>query len=61
MIDGDKIEVIQKVKPPQNVKELQRFVGQIKWHGRNLRYLADVMAPLSHLTKKDIDYVWGKI
>ncbi len=59
-IDGDKIEAIQKVRSPKNVKELQRFVGQIKWHGWNLRYLADIMAPLSHLTKKDVDYLWGQ-
>ena len=37
-----------------------RFLGQIKWHCRYLRYLANICAPLSHLTKKNIPYVWGE-
>ena len=59
-IDGDKIEAIQKVRSPKYVKELQRFVGQVKWHGRNLRYLADIMAPLSHLTKRMLIIFGGR-
>ena len=57
-IDVKKIEVIQAAKAPQNVKELSRFVGQVKWHARYIRYLANVCAPLTHLTKKDVSFVW---
>ena len=53
-VDPRKVEVIQKANPPRNLKELGRFIGQIKWHNRFLRYLSHVYAPLSKLTKKDV-------
>ena len=31
-IDIKKIEVSQAAKAPQNLKELMRFLGQVKWH-----------------------------
>ena len=57
-IDVKKTEVIQATKAPQNVKELSRFVGQVKWHAGYIRYSANVCAPLTHLTKKDVSFVW---
>lgn len=59
-VDPRKVEVIQKAKAPANLKELGRFVGQIKWHNRFLRYLAHVCVFLTKLTKKDVKYVWTK-
>ena len=58
-IDSDKISAIQKAAAPGNLKAAMRFIGQTKWHSRYLRYLADVCAPLSYLTKKDVPFVWG--
>ncbi|MCO5569370.1 hypothetical protein L7F22_023082 [Adiantum nelumboides] len=58
-IDSYKIISIQKAIAPNNVKEISKFMGQIKWHNQNLRYLADVSASLTHLTKKDVDFIWG--
>ena len=57
-IDVKKIKVIQAEKAPQNVKEVSRFVGQVKWHARYIRCLANVCATLIHLTKKDVSFVW---
>lgn len=59
-IDPKKVEAIQKVPVPKHLKELSRFIGQIKWHSRQLRYLSDICAPLTHLTKKEVEYVWGQ-
>ena len=56
-LDADKIATIQSVSASTTLKALQRFNGQIKWHSRHLRYLADIMAPLSDLTKKDADFI----
>ena len=50
----DKVKVIQAAASPTNLKEVGRFVGQIKWHSRYLRYLSDVCAPLTQLTKQGI-------
>ena len=57
-VDPRKVESIEKAKPPTNLKELQRFIGQIKWHNRFLKYLSHIYAPLAELTKKDAKYVW---
>lgn len=59
-IDIDKISTIQKAAVPDNLKAVMRFMGQIKWHNQYLRYLADISAPVNHLTKKNIDFVWGE-
>lgn len=50
----DMIKAIQATPSPTNLKEVERFVGQIKWHNRYLRYLSDVCAPLTQLTKKGV-------
>ena len=50
--------ILQFDSAPLMLKALQRFNGQIKWHSCHLRYLADVMAPLSDLTKKDANFLW---
>ena len=57
-VDPGKVEAIEKAKPPTNLKELGRFIGQIKWHNIFLRYLSHIYAPLAQLTKKNAKYVW---
>ena len=57
-IDLQKIQSILKAKSPVNLKENGRVAGQVKWHNTCLRYLLDVCAPLSHLIKKGMDFVW---
>lgn len=57
-IDKDKISAIQKARALENVKVILQVVGQVQWHNRCLRYLASVTAPLTHLTKKDVPFLW---
>ena len=58
-VDKDKISAIQQAKAPKGAKGFLCVVGQVKWHSRYLRYLADVTTPLTHLTKKDVPFVWS--
>lgn len=51
------IEVIRKATLSSNLKEISKIFGQIKRHNRHLMYLSNGCAPLSHLTKKGIDFV----
>lgn len=55
-VDPRKVEAIKSAKAPVNLKELMRFVGQIKWH--NLPYLSHICAPLTKLTKKGAKFEW---
>ncbi|MCO5580356.1 hypothetical protein L7F22_034222 [Adiantum nelumboides] len=57
-IDPNKVEAIKKAPETKTVKQLGRFLGQIKWHNRFLRYLAHVCIPLTKLTKKDSVFEW---
>ena len=45
-VDPNKIKAIIEVKTPTNAKALSRFLGQIRWNSRMLRYLADFTTPL---------------
>ena len=56
-MDPAEVAVIQLAPVPITPRELSRFVGQVWWHGRMLRYLADVAIPLnSQMKKKEI--IW---
>ena len=59
-VDPRKIQSILNAKCPTALKTSSRFVGQIKWHTRHLRHLSDVSAPLSHLPKKGVDFLWAQ-
>ena len=45
-MDPNKISAIIQAKTPTTAKALNRFLGQIRWHSRMLRYLADFATPL---------------
>ena len=47
--DDSKISAIQKMTPPENLKDLQSFLDLVNY----------LTAALCELTKKDIAYVWG--
>ena len=45
-VDPGKIDAIIKSPTPKNAKQLGRFLGQLCWHSRMLRHLADFASPL---------------
>ena len=45
--DLDKVKPILNAPAPKNMKTLCQFLGQIRWHSRMLRYLAE-FATLLH-------------
>ena len=59
-VDPDKINAIMEEPAPNNVKVLSRFWGQIRWHSRMIRYLADVAIPL-HTTVHRVPFQWTTV
>ena len=53
-VDPDKVKAILEAPAPTNAKVLSRFLGQIRWHSRMIRYLA---IPL-HTTVHKVPFVW---
>ena len=60
MVDPNKISTIIQAKTPKTAKALNRFLGQIRWHSRMLRYLADFATPL-HAVVHRTPFKWTTV
>ena len=57
-VDPSKISAIIQAKTSANAKALSKFLGQIRWHSRMLRYLADFATPL-HAAVHRTPFTWS--
>lgn len=57
-MDPVKIEGVAKWPQPQEVKEVQSFLGFINFYRRFIQDFADLAKPLHELTKKDTPWKW---
>ncbi|CAI5468601.1 unnamed protein product [Closterium sp. Yama58-4] len=57
-VDPRKIEAVKKWKVPENVKELQQFLGFANYYNRFMPQYAKIAAPLTDLLKKDTPFKW---
>ncbi len=57
--DPEKVDSICKMKAPENVPELRRFLGMVNYLGRFLPKLSTVLKPLNNLLKTDSVWSWG--
>jgi len=53
-----KLAAINNMNPPQDVKELETFLGLATYLGRFTPQLAELAAPLRDLCKKDVLFSW---
>ena len=59
-VDPDKVKALIRASAPTNAKALNQFLGQIRWHSRMIRYLADVAIPL-HRTVHKTPFQWKTV
>ena len=52
------LKAIREIPTPQNVKELQSFLGLASYYLLYVRGFATITAPLHTLTKKNVAYHW---
>ncbi|GJP56412.1 hypothetical protein CLOM_g15473 [Closterium sp. NIES-68] len=57
-VDPKKIKVVRTSKTPENVKELQQFLGFANYYNRFVPQYAKLAAPLTNLLKKNTPYKW---
>ncbi|CAI7781013.1 unnamed protein product [Closterium sp. NIES-53] len=57
-VDPKKIEAVRTWKTPENVKELQQFLGFANYYNRLVPNYAKIAAPLTNLLKKNTPYQW---
>lgn len=58
--DERKTEIIKNYKRPENIKELQRFLGCSNYYRQYIRNYAKITKPLYILCKKDIPFLWNE-
>ncbi|GJP33847.1 hypothetical protein CLOM_g18354 [Closterium sp. NIES-68] len=57
-VDPKKIEAVRTWKTPENVKELQQFLGFANYYNRFVPQYVKIAAPLTNLLKKNTPYKW---
>ena len=57
-IDPNRIEAIQKLEHPRNIKELQSFIGKINFLRRLIPNLAELLRNITNMLKKDTKIKW---
>jgi len=58
-IDPVKVERVSKWPEPENVKDVQSFLGFVDFYRRFIEDLANIAKPLHELTKKGTVWRWG--
>ncbi|XP_017304659.1 uncharacterized protein K02A2.6-like [Diaphorina citri] len=60
-IDQERIEAIQVLTPPTNVKQLQSVLGMFNFLREFIPTMAEITAPLRILLRKNIDWHWTSV
>ena len=55
----DKVEALVQAKIPENVTELESYLGLLNYHGKFLKGLSQVLHPLHKLLEKGVRWHWG--
>ena len=54
-----KVKAIKSAPNPKNLTELKAYLWLLTYYGKFLPNLANVLAPLYQLLKKDVKWSWG--
>ena len=58
-VDKPKIEVIEQLPPPTNVKGIHSFLGHAGFYWRFIKYFSQIARPLTSLLAKDAPFVFN--
>lgn len=58
-VNPERIEVIQSVPIPKNVKQVRRFIGMCGFYARFIPNFSHLSAPLNLLKRKGVRFKWG--
>ena len=54
-----RIDAIVKIPTPENVKQLESFIGKLNYYGKFLPSFSTICAPLNRLRKQDVEWDWS--
>ena len=55
-VDKAKIETVEKLPPPTNIKSLRSFLGHAGFYRRFIKDFSKITKPLTRLLQKDVEY-----
>jgi hypothetical protein len=55
-----KIEVIEQLPPPANVKGIRSFLGHVGFYGRFIKNFLEIARPLTKLLAKDVPFIFDE-
>jgi len=58
---ADKVIAVRDYPAPRNVKHVQAFLGLALFYRRLVLGFAEVAKPLTELTRKDRQFIWGSM
>jgi hypothetical protein len=59
-VDRAKIEVIENLKPPKNIREVRSFLGHIGFYRRFIKDFSKITKPLTGLLMKDAEFIFNE-
>lgn len=59
-VNKEKVEAIMKMERPENVKEMERFLGIVNYISKFISMASSVTAPLREMIKENRQWVWTK-
>jgi hypothetical protein len=59
-VDRTKIEVIEQLPPPANVKGIRSFLGHVGFYGRFIKNFLEIARPLTKLLAKDVPFIFDE-
>ena len=59
-VDPNKIVIIQRVPPPQKVRDVRSFLGLTGYYRRFIKDFSKLASPLFGLLGKDVEFIWSE-
>jgi hypothetical protein len=58
-MDPKKVKAISDWEPPRSVRGIRSFVGFANFYRQFIKGFSEIVAPLTKLTGKDVEFTWG--
>jgi len=59
-VDPNKIAIIQRVPPPQKVRDVRNFLGLYGYYRRFIKDFSKLASPFFGLLGKDVEFIWSE-
>ena len=57
-VDKARIETVEKLPPPTDIKSLRSFLGHAGFYRRFIKDFSKITKPLTQLLQKDVEYIF---